>query len=88
MREGGLPKNQALNLLLTKPNPLRQLAASVLSLFIPLSLRQKIRSSLVKQNIQPAKLSTEARQKLIEIYRYDILKLGELIDRDLSVWLQ
>ena len=88
MREGGLPKNQALNLLLTKPNPLRKLAASVLSLFIPLSLRQKIRSSLVKQNIQPAKLSTEARQKLIEIYRYDILKLQELIDRDLSVWLQ
>ena len=88
IREGGLPKNQALNLILTKPNPLRKLAASVLSLFIPLSLRQKLRSSLVKQNIQPAKLSTEARQKLIEIYRHDILKLQELIDRDLSAWLQ
>lgn len=87
-RTGGLPKNNTLNNLLTKPNPLRKLTASILSLFIPLSIRQKIRSSLVKQNIQPAKLSTEARQQLIEIYRYDVLKLQELIERDLSIWLE
>ena len=87
-REGGLPKNQTLNMLLTKPNPFRKLAASVLGLFIPLSLRQKIRSSLVKQNIKPVKLSPKLRQQLIEIYRHDILKLQKLIDRDLSAWLQ
>ncbi len=87
-REGGLPKNQTLNTILTKPNPLRKFTASVLSLFIPLSLRQKIRTNLVKQNIQAAKLSPELRQRLIEIYRYDILKLQELIDRDLSAWFQ
>ena len=87
-RSGGLPKNKTLNHLLTKPNPLRKTMASLLGLFVPLSMRQKIRSNLVKQNIQPAKLSPEVRQKLIAIYRDDILKLQELIDRDLSIWLQ
>lgn len=87
-RKGGLPKNQTVNILLTKPNPLRKLIASVLSLFIPFSLRQEIRASLVKKNIQQAKLSPEVRQQLIEVYRYDIAKLQELIGRDLSSWLQ
>ena len=87
-REGGLPKNKALNILLTKPNPFRKVSASVLSLFVPLSLRQKIRSNLVKQNIKSVKLSPRLRQQLIEIYRDDILKLQGLIDRDLSFWLR
>lgn len=87
-RAGGLPKNNTLNNLLTKPNPVRKSLASILGLFMPLSVRQKIRSSLVKQNIQPAKLSPEARQQLIKIYRDDILQLQELLDRDLSSWLQ
>ena len=87
-RKGGLPKNQTVNILLTKPNPLRKLTASVLSLFIPFSLRQELRASLVKKNIQQAKLAPEVRQQLIEVYRYDISKLQELIDRDLSLWLQ
>ena len=86
-REGGLPKNKALNTLLTQPNYFRTLGASCLSLFLPLSTRQKIRSGLIKKNIQTTKISTEARKQLLEIYHHDILQLQELIDRDLSAWL-
>ena len=87
-RTGGLPKNQKLNLLLTKHNPIRDSIASILKLFIPLELRQKIRSSLIAKNIEKAKLTPESKKALIEIYREDILNLQNLIDRDLSAWLQ
>jgi hypothetical protein len=87
-REGGLPKNQSLNLLLTQKNYLRTLVATVLKLFLPLTLRQKIRSNLIKNNIEEATLSTKVRKQLIEIYRSDILKLQELTGRDLSAWLE
>ena len=33
-------------------------------------------------------LSPEIRQELLVIYREDILKLQDLIDRDLSKWLE
>ncbi|MEC4894473.1 MAG: sulfotransferase [Oscillatoria sp. PMC 1051.18] len=87
-REGGLPKNQAVNQLLTKKNPVRSFAARLLKIFLPLSTRQKIRESLVKKNIEKVKLSPEERKQMIEIYRSDILKLEKLIDRDLSAWLK
>ncbi len=87
-RVGGMPRNQKLNLLLTKHNPLRASAASILKLFMPLELRQKIRSNLIKKNIEKAKLTPESKKVLVEIYREDILNLQNLIDRDLSSWLQ
>ncbi|MGF1541556.1 MAG: sulfotransferase [Pleurocapsa sp.] len=87
-RTGGMPKNQQLNLLLTKDNPLRSVAAAILKIFIPLDLRQKIRSSLIDKNIKTTKLTLESQKILIEIYREDILKLQNIIDRDLSHWLK
>lgn len=86
-RKGGLPKNQYLNQLLTKPNFWRSSAAAVLKLAMPLQLRQKIRTRMINNNTYKATLSPEARRKLIEIYKSDILKLQDLIERDLSNWL-
>ena len=57
---------------------------------MPLEMRQKLRSGLVKLNsggkeLKP--LSSEERQLLTDFYREDILKLQDLIQRDLSSWL-
>ena len=87
VREGGLPKNKALHKMVTQKNIVRTFVASMLKLFMPLELRQKIRSNLVKDNTYKAKLSGDSRKKLIEIYRDDILQLQDLIQRDLSGWL-
>lgn len=87
-REGGLPKNQTVNLVLTQKNPLRSSVAGMLKLFMPLELRQKIRSNLIQKNVAKAKLSPSERQQLIEIYRSDLIKLQDLIGRDLSAWLK
>lgn len=87
-REGGLPKNSTVNTLLTKNNPLRTTAASILRFFLPLEKRQNLRSKLVKQNTYKAKLSQTEREQLIAIYQDDIVKLEQLIERDLSSWRQ
>jgi hypothetical protein len=35
----------------------------------------------------PPTLPEDLRSRLLEIYREDILKLEELLERDLSIWL-
>ena len=80
----GIPKNRLLQNLLTKKNPIK----SVFKPLLPKPLRQSVLQSLSKQNLgaKPT-LSPEMRQKLIAIYQEDMLKLQELIQRDLSQWL-
>ncbi len=85
-----VPKNQSLNNLMKTKNPVRAAVSSVLKVVMPLEMRQKLRSSLVNLNsagkeLKP--LSSEERQLLIDFYREDILKLQDLIQRDLSSWL-
>ena len=80
----GIPKNRLVQNLLTRKNPLK----SVLKPLLPESLRQSVIQNISKRNLgaKPT-LSPQMRQHLIAIYREDILKLQELIQRDLSSWL-
>lgn len=80
----GIPKNRFLQNLLTRKNPIK----SVLKPLLPEALRQNAIQSLTKRNLgaKPT-LSPQMRQKAIAIYREDILKLQELIQRDLTQWL-
>ena len=81
----GVPKSRWLQHLFTKDNPLK----STLKPLFPQQLRRGIAENVKKQNLgaKPS-LSSETRQELIAVYREDILKLQELIDRDLSTWLK
>ena len=78
-------KNEALHRILTNPNP----AKSLLGPLFPIGLRARIRSKLMDLNLtERPRLSPETRSHFIEEYREDILELQELIQRDLSKWLQ
>ncbi|MGI0480103.1 sulfotransferase family protein [Geminocystis sp. CENA526] len=77
--KSGMPKNELLHKLLTKPNPLKSLVKPLL----PASFRQKIQH----KNLQTPTITPEVREKLINIYKEDILACQKLIDRDLSSWL-
>lgn len=86
-----IPKNQAMNNLLQTKNPVRTAISSTLKVVMPLEMRQKIRSGLIKFNsggkeLKP--LSSEERKLLTDFYREDILLLQDLIQRDLSSWLK
>lgn len=84
-----VPKVKLVNQLLQSQNPLRASVAAVLKTVLSEDARQNLRQRLVKLNSHDKKvpLSPEERQGLIEIYREDILKLQDLIERDLSAWL-
>ncbi|MEM1172990.1 MAG: sulfotransferase domain-containing protein [Cyanobacteria bacterium P01_H01_bin.35] len=85
-----VPKNQSLNNLIKTKNPVRTAVSSVFRVVMPPEMRQKLRSGLIKLNsggkeLKP--LSSEERKILTDFYREDILKLQDLIQRDLSSWL-
>lgn len=85
-----IPKNKTINNLLQRQNLVRTVAAKILKTVMPLKTRQELRGRLLNLNSQSKKdapLSIEDRQRLIELYREDVLKLQDLINRDLSAWL-
>lgn len=85
-----VPKNQLVNKVLRQKNPVRTLVATGLRNILPESARQKLRSTLINLNSSDkskTSLSPTERKQLVEYYREDILKLQDLIDRDLSNWL-
>lgn len=82
----GIPKNKVLNNFIVNPHPIKD----IFKPFLPKSLRQglivglKNRRSLDK----PPPMSAEVRKQLIDVYRDDILRLQDLLQRDLSIWLK
>jgi hypothetical protein len=79
----GVPNNRALHVLLTKPERIKAILRPHLS---PRLLR--FASDLRDRNLAKPQLAREVRRQMVETYREDILKLQELIDRDLSNWLR
>lgn len=75
----GVPKNPLLYRFL-KSNAVK----SVFKPLVPKGFGQKFEKAMLNKPT----LSAETRQSLIALYRDDILKLQDLIHRDLSAWLQ
>jgi hypothetical protein len=81
----GIPRSRALQTFVEKPNPFK----TVLKPFLPEGLRRRIRENLRQRNLSiPPPMPEDVRKKLTEAYREDILKLQDLIGRDLSGWLR
>jgi len=75
-----IPKSRTLQNLMIKDNPLKTMVKP----FMPAALRMRLRS----QNLsKKPMLSPAIRHQLVKDYREDILRLQDLIDRDLSSWL-
>lgn len=77
----GLPRNKAARTLVRRLNA----TTPVLKRFLPFELRQRIKSRIFTK---PPPLASNIRRELIEAYRPDIMKLQDLIQRDLSRWLE
>lgn len=75
----GIPKNQFLYRFLKQKS-----MKSALKPLIPKGFGQKFEKAMLNK----PKLSAEMRQELIKVYRDDILKLQDLLQKDLSAWLK
>lgn len=78
-------KNKALHDFLTGSNPLK----SLLKTIIPAKIRKPMSAKAYRKNIKSTSpLPKEIRQEAIEIFRPDILKLQDLLEKDMSHWLK
>jgi hypothetical protein len=78
----GVPKSRLLHKILTTSHPIRNAFIH----HIPGALRWK--NHLRDSNLYKPPMALEVRRRLINYFREDICKLQELIQRDLSAWLQ
>ena len=77
----GVPKNGAVSALVKRAGP----AVFFLRNRVPVGISRRFRGLVFTG---PPPLPPEAREELIGVYREDILRLQEMIGRDLSGWLQ
>jgi hypothetical protein len=83
----GLPRRKWVNDLFLMYNPIQQTVRKAGIFFLKeskyIALREKIRG----RNLVKAKINTDTRERLMSIYKEDILSLQEVLNRDLSIWL-
>ncbi|MFQ5571826.1 MAG: sulfotransferase [Rhodothermales bacterium] len=81
----GVPKSMWLQQTVMRPNWLKTMAQSM----VPTRVRKKV-SAAILRTLRTSKpvLDDEVRRKFAMIYRDDILKVQDLLGRDLSVWLR
>ena len=78
-----LPKNAVIHTLTNEPN----FAKSLVKFLIPIEIRKKLLQTITAKNSWKPKLDQKQRDKLTKCYVEDILKLQNLIQKDLSDWL-
>jgi len=83
----GVKKNKMLGLmteqLFARPNPIRYASRRIINEEFRWRFTQNIRN----RNLERQRIPPEIRHELTQLYHDDILKLQDLIGRDLSVWL-
>ena len=84
----GIPQNKFIHKFLKEPNILKSIVKPIVKTVIPQGERRKIIEKIKIKNLQKPQMKPETREYLKNLYREDILKLQDLIKRDLSSWLE
>ena len=84
----GIPKNKFIHKFLREQNILKSMVKPVVKTLIPYKERRKVIEKIKMKNLQKPQMKPETREYLKNLYREDILKLQDLIKRDLSSWLE
>jgi hypothetical protein len=84
----GYPKSVFFHRFLTRPNILKSIMRPVVRRILPQETRAGLYEGLKSRNLITPEMKPETRERLKNAYRGDILKLQDLIERDLSHWLE
>jgi len=84
----GIPKNKFIHKFLKEPNILKSVVKPIIKTLVPKEERRKIIEKIKMKNLQKPQMKPETHEYLKNLYREDILKLQDLIKRDLSSWLE
>ncbi len=83
----GKPRLAFVNRFLKKKNVLKTWMGQWLPAALRRRLRLRVQQVVYRHNLEKMAMHPETRQRLIELYRPEILRLQALIGRDLSAWL-
>ncbi len=86
LNASGEAKVEALNKFLKKENPVKKFVGALLPKSLRRTLRLKVQSTVYKYNLEKKEMNPETRERLKNLYRNDVMKLQELIGRDLTSW--
>lgn len=84
----GVPKNMFIHNLIDKPNFFINLLKPVIKTFTSEAKRRKVIEGLRDLNLEKPEMPPETREYLKTLFRDDILKLQDVIDKDLNHWLK
>lgn len=80
--KSGIPRSRALHGALRGSKPLRAVARAM----VPTAIRSRLRTKIVNLNLQKPPMPNGERAHLRRLYRDDIERLEDLLERDLSTW--
>ncbi|NBB75270.1 MAG: sulfotransferase [Bacteroidetes bacterium] len=82
--KSGVPKNDRFQRFLLNPDHwIRRLSRYL----VPEAVRERLLIRMKNVNLEKPPLEPDVRERLTAAYRDDVLRLQDLIDRDLSAWL-
>lgn len=81
--ESQVPINSQVNQFVDRPNFVKTL----LKPFVPQAWRDRLKQTIKQTNSSKPKLDPGLRSQLTQVYREDMLKLQDLIQKDLSNWI-
>jgi Sulfotransferase family len=85
----GIPNNNSLNNFLTQTDKfIPEIIRKGFKTFISDDLLNRVKNNLINENLKKESMKPETRSYLQEYFRNDILKVQNIINRDLSKWLQ
>ena len=79
----GIPRRRWLHDFLRGPHP----AKAVAKLLVPASFRQRAKLRLTNRNLVKQELLPDIKRELTQVFHDDILALQDLLERDLTAWL-
>jgi hypothetical protein len=79
-----LPRSRTLHRILTAPNAVKR----ALRPFVPLGIRRGVVEGLKARNLQKPEMPVGIRERLVGVFREDVLRLQDRIGIDLSAWLR
>ncbi len=84
MNVSGVPKNKRLQRFLLKPSIFKSIA----KILMPKHTKKKLKDVISKKNLNSVKMKYKTREYLKEVFKDDILKVQDLIKKDLSFWIK
>lgn len=83
----GIPRNRFIYNFIHQPNIVKDMVKPLVQMVLPKEKRRVLWTKAIESSLKKPKLDLSVRQTLLEDYRSDILRLQDILGRDLSSWL-